>query len=421
MSDQRTIVLVLKNGKGFGFRDVELITWHINDKWKSENKPRIICLWDKASEHYDLGNFELIPLRNEWKGTWSRMTLYSPEMEQFRPFLYVDLDTAIINSLENIIELVKDPSIFITLEDFYQKGKLATALVWMPANSGKIKEIWKAWKKTRAKGSRMDVFLWKITTADAFWQNLTDTIYDFKPRKAKRLMEVPKNANLICFHGKPRIYNATEIDWIKEYIKINENPIRATVIIPYKKDRGWLQDAIKSVPNDMQLIVSQGGGNWPQNFNKVLDQVKGEYVKYLHEDDMLTENCIEDSIKAIQEQEADFIHGDAIEMYQNSSKKVLKKPSIERPTIQDLMKKNVIHSATIMYRREVFEKLGGFDETLTMCEEYEFHLRCLHNGMKIGYCPSILAYYRRHPKQKIRISTKAGHLEERNMVNAKYE
>jgi len=426
MDDQQhTIVLVLKNGKDFGFRDVELIVRHINGKWKSKDRPRIICFWDKASEQYDLGGVELIPLRNELPGAWSRMFLYSPKMEQYRPFLYVDLDTVIVNSLENIFELVKNPSLLITLEDFYQKRKLATGLVWVPAKSEKITKVWNAWGKTGlARKGRMDYFLWGINvTADAFWQNLTNTIYDFKPKKKEKLNEVPKNADLICFHGKPRIFQAAkEIDWVKNYIKTDfVEKKKVTVIIPYKVDRGWLQDAIDSVPDDVQLIVSQGEGNWPQNFNKVLDKAEGDYIKYLHEDDMLTENCIKDSVQAIEEQEVDFIHGDAIELYQKSGKKVIKRPKIEYPTLQDLMKNNVIHSPTIMYKREVFEKIGSFDESLTICEEYEFSLRCLHNGVKIGYCPSILAVYRRHSAQQIRKKSKSGHLVERNMVNNKYK
>jgi len=425
MSEQiRTVVLVLKNGKGFGFRDVELIVRHINGTWKSETKPRIICFWDKATTHYDLGNFEIRPLRNDWPGVWSRMILYSPEVEDLRPFLYVDLDTAIVDSLENIFDLVKDPSMFITLEDFYQKGKLATGLVWFPANSSRLKAVWDQWKLTQTKKGRMDYFLRNVITPDIFWQNLTDTIHDFKPSRGRpRLTVLPKGTNLVCFHGKPRIYNATEVPWIEAYTKADFSPTvkkKVTVIIPYKTDRGWLKDAIASVPDDVQLLVSQGEGNWPQNFNKVLNQAEGEYIKYLHEDDMLSENCIRDSVQAMEEQGADFIHGQALEMYQGTKKKVLKTPKIELPTLADLINKNVMHSVTLMYRKSVFRKIGSFDESLTMCEEYEFNLRCLRNRMKIGYSPNVLGIYRRHPTQKIRMAPEAYHKKEKEMVQSKY-
>jgi hypothetical protein len=218
MDEQRTIVLVLRSGGDFALRDVELISRHINSKWKSEIKPRIICLWDKASQCYDLGKFELIPLKNEFKGTWARIQLYHPEMEQYKPFLYVDLDTIIVQSLENIFELVKDESKFITLEDFYQKGRLATGLVWFPKNCLKTKKIWGQWKGVI--GNRMDYYIRKICTSDLYWQDITNTIYDFKPKRRSQLNEVPNESNLICFHGKPRIFEAANsIKWVKEYVQ----------------------------------------------------------------------------------------------------------------------------------------------------------------------------------------------------------
>lgn len=213
----RTIVLVLKNSVDFGMRDVQLIVHHICSKWKSSTPPRIICLWDKVSEVYDLGNIQLIPLNNTLPGTWSRMILYSPQMEQYRPFLYIDLDTAVIQSLENIFDLVKDESQFIALEDFWQGGRrLATPLVWIPANSEKVKKIWSGFTKTT--GFRMDYYLRTVIQVDTFWQDITNTICDFKPNQSTLLNEIPQGSNLICFHGKPRIFDAVHIDWVNKYV-----------------------------------------------------------------------------------------------------------------------------------------------------------------------------------------------------------
>lgn len=412
MNDQRTIVLVLRSGGDFAFRDVGLIVRHINGKWKSRIKPRIICLWDKATDKYELDGFEVHPLTNNYPGTWSRMMLYSPEMEQYRPYLYIDLDTAIIQSIENIFDLIKDTTQFIVLQDFWQTGKLATPLVWFPANCDKIKRVWEVWLKNPNYSSfRMDTFLRTVISADNYWQGLTNTIYDFKPKDGKLLMVLPQDANLVCFHGKPRIFKIVEgslsIDWVKDYVEQTfPEPVKkkVTVIIPYKVNRGWLQDAVNSVPDDTQLIVSQGEGNWPQNFNKVLNQAEGDFIKFLHEDDMLTPNCIKDSLETFDKTGADFIHGDVYELEQHSGKAKLWKSPEPYPTLHSLLKNNKIHSASLMYRKEVFEKLKGFSEDNKMYsfEEFEFNLRCLMNGFKIGYCDKPLAYYRRHPKQIIR-------------------
>jgi len=221
MSKQRTIVLVLKRGKDFTIEDVNLITYHIRSKWKSKIKPRIIVLMDGVTKVYELVDYEIHPLTNDYPGTWSRMQLYSPIMDEFRPFLYVDLDTVIVQSLENIFDLVKDESKFITLEDFWQPKQLATGLVWFPDNLKKTGEVWTKWMDSnQAFGFRMDNFLRQVVKPDLFWQQLTNTIYDFKPKKNVYLNEIPENANLICFHGKPRIRECS-VEWVKNYVHEN--------------------------------------------------------------------------------------------------------------------------------------------------------------------------------------------------------
>ena len=431
---KHTIVLVLKSGGDFSFKDVELLMRHINGKWKSEIKPRIICLWDMVDEGYDLGNIEILPLGNDYPGTWSRMQFYSPEMEKYKSFLYVDLDTAVINSLENIFNLIKEPAELIMLEDFWQKGQLATGLVWFPANCAKTIKVWKAWQKSQKLfGFRMDKFLRGVLgDSVSFWQHLTNKIYDFKPKAGEVLRQLPEDADLVCFHGKPRIFQAAEasisLQWVRDYVKQNSfaGPVvnkEVTVIIPYNKDRGWLNDAVASVPDSVQLILSQGEGNWPQNFNKVLNQAEGAFIKYLHEDDRLTPNCIEDSVKAIKEQNVDFIHGHAIQHSEKTGNDIVWRSKVPLPTLQQLLLKNTIHSATVMYRREVFEKVGRFNETdlVKSFEEYEFNIRCLQMGMKLGHCPTILAIYRRHSNQLIKKVPRAVRLKNREEVKKKYK
>ena len=211
----RTVVLVLRSGKDFKFDDVYLIVNKIVSKWKN-GKPRIICIWDKCEESYSIGRVEFIPMTNNYPGTWSRMQLYSPEMEQYRPFLYVDLDTVLIESLEFVFDLVKNETEFITLEDFWQPGLLATGLVWFPAKSEKITKVWQAWQNNKTFGFRMDYFLRKFVQADRYWQELTDKIVDFKPKYNGVLTEKPKHG-IVCFHGKPRIFQC-DIQWVKDYV-----------------------------------------------------------------------------------------------------------------------------------------------------------------------------------------------------------
>jgi len=174
-----------------------------------------------------------------------------------------------------------------------------------------------------------------------------------------------------------------------------------TIIIPYKIDRGYLQQAIQSVYNQtydgrIELLLSQSDGNVSYNINQAVKQAKGDYIKYLCDDDYLTPNSIKDSVEALQN--FDFIHGVANNVFKTHTH--VQHPRLKNPSLNDMLESNVIHGGTLMYRREVFDKVGLFDESLVCAEEYDFNLRCLKLGMRLGYSKEILYNYRRHDNQK---------------------
>jgi glycosyltransferase involved in cell wall biosynthesis len=55
---------------------------------------------------------------------------------------------------------------------------------------------------------------------------------------------------------------------------------------------------------------------------------------------------------------------------------------------------NVMISVTA--RREIFERVGMFDEALRSAEDFDMWLRVLHNGGRIAYHDRVLVHYRRH-------------------------
>jgi GT2 family glycosyltransferase len=101
----------------------------------------------------------------------------------------------------------------------------------------------------------------------------------------------------------------------------------------------------------------------------------------------------------------DFINGNAIAFYMegmHAGKRLEYIPERKNPTFKQLVMYNSIHGGSLMYRRDVFDKVGYFDETIDCAEEYEFNMRCLFNGLKVGYVDSFLYWYRRHGEQKSR-------------------
>lgn len=189
------------------------------------------------------------------------------------------------------------------------------------------------------------------------------------------------------------------------------------VIIPYNKDRGFLAEAIQSVHNqvydgkkvELFLIKINGPGrSVSANINvgvKIAKDLKCDFVKYFAEDDLLTSNCIQDSVDGILQSGCDLIHGNAVNFWVNSKKRDRYIPPMKTFDVQSLLKflekrTNPVHGLTQFWKMEVFDAIGNFDTSLTCAEEHEFTLRALHAGFNIGYTNKDLGMYRHHDEQK---------------------
>ncbi|WP_375709684.1 glycosyltransferase family 2 protein [Geobacillus subterraneus] len=64
--------------------------------------------------------------------------------------------------------------------------------------------------------------------------------------------------------------------------------------------------------------------------------------------------------------------------------------------------KHCICHGTIMFRGEVFDRLGGPTRRIHGAEDYEFIVKFVNAKLEIDNLPDILYYYRSHPKQRSR-------------------
>jgi len=193
-----------------------------------------------------------------------------------------------------------------------------------------------------------------------------------------------------------------------------------SVLIYYKEDRGWLNEAIKSVMNQryngkIQLLTSdliEGHENMnaSENLNALIKLANGEYIRYLSEDDLLPQYSIHQSIETLLESGADFIHGKAYNFFgypviypdgciSFSGRVDKQEPKLHYPTLTDLLTSNVIHGGTVVYKSKILKEFL-FDEGLTCAEEYDLNMKLLKNGFKLDYSNAFLYFYRRHAKQK---------------------
>jgi len=224
MNSDLNIVCVLKQGKKFRFSDVLLLSNKLHETWEGPGKLNVICLWDQAKVVYHFTTCKAIPMEHtEWIGWWSKMNLFSPALEEYRPFLFLDLDTAIVGDIQSVLPPEKDRDKFISLQDFYRPTKLAGGMFWIPAKNEKVSLIWKKWLEDptghSAKYRGEGMFIMSVTSADMFFQSFTTKISSFKPDR-KWLVNLPKDISVVCFHGVPNIPEAAvSVPWVNEYVK----------------------------------------------------------------------------------------------------------------------------------------------------------------------------------------------------------
>lgn len=175
-----------------------------------------------------------------------------------------------------------------------------------------------------------------------------------------------------------------------------------SVIIPYKEDRGWLESALISLWHqtygEWEAIHAKGNRTQGGNINRGLKRSKGEFIKILHDDDRLPVSSLENLLEGIEG--FDFVCG---RQETFGDLKFCPNPQVYKgqiPTFEGMLEGNQIYGGTTLYRKEILESVGGYNEELWTGEEYDLHLRLLKNGYKCNYIPKVVHYYRLHEKNK---------------------
>lgn len=195
--------------------------------------------------------------------------------------------------------------------------------------------------------------------------------------------------------------------------------MKVSIIIPYNNDRGWLDQAIKSVETQSyrnhELIVVQSEAGVSTNFNDGLKRATGDIIRFLCEDDMLTRDSLYHTVTNWQKR-FDFVHSNAIN-FDLKGLTTSQTPILTNPSLADMVQHNHIHGGTVSYHQRCFEN-GGFDTELWTCEEYDFNMRLLSEGKKLGYIDNFSYLYRRHEKQKSIGNTSSEYQKRRSVVRA---
>lgn len=109
--------------------------------------------------------------------------------------------------------------------------------------------------------------------------------------------------------------------------------------------------------------------------NTALAEARGSFIAFLDDDDLFLPEKLKVQTEFLKARpEIDFVYGQ-IEIINAKGELLWVDPRKPVLTFSDLFEESGIRIQSVMCRKSCFDSLGGFDETLTMGEDYDLWLR----------------------------------------------
>ena len=204
--------------------------------------------------------------------------------------------------------------------------------------------------------------------------------------------------------------------------------MKLSVITPSLNQARYLAECLDSVrtaaahcaPHEVEHIVIDGGSTdatvdilrtrtdirWVSEkdsgqshaINKGLSMAGGDILAYLCADDLYEPGAVRAVMQAFAEDPgADLVYADFYFLEGDSGRKRRKSAQSFLPG--HLHNRNPLGQPAVWWRRRVYERFGGFDESLHFCMDHEYWLR-LGTHVHWHYLPEALAVSRLHADAK---------------------
>jgi len=127
------------------------------------------------------------------------------------------------------------------------------------------------------------------------------------------------------------------------------------------------------------------------NSNACVEMSSGDYIVLLDHDDILQPNALYENARAISETHADVLYSDEDKITEDGVRHL---PFFKPDWSPDLLYSQMYICHLLVIRRDLFNKIGGFDSDFDGSQDYDLMLRLCEKTDKIYHIPKILYSWR---------------------------
>ncbi len=170
------------------------------------------------------------------------------------------------------------------------------------------------------------------------------------------------------------------------------------IIVVDNPEEEWRIDLVKDYKDSrIKLLINKKNIGLPKSLNKALKECTGDYIARMDADDIAMPERLEKQVKYLQSTGYDMCGANVTCFIDGKNFKDIKFPE-KAPNVKKLLfVKNCVAHPTYLVKKEVYKKLNGYNNIFS-CEDYDFLLRAVNNGVLIGNVPEILLRYRISPQ-----------------------
>jgi len=143
-------------------------------------------------------------------------------------------------------------------------------------------------------------------------------------------------------------------------------------------DKGSTDRTIEIAKEFNTRVYVIGAKERSEQVNYGAKKAKGKYIYRVDSDFILEESIVEEAVRKCERDGYDAI------CIHNTSDPTISFWSKVRKFERDMYKDDELNVAARFFRKDVFERVGGFDEKLVAAEDYDFHNKFLKADYKIG-------------------------------------